>query len=87
MKRKTKFNLGMPIPGKLQRTGEVITAMTGNVNFTAPNPDLATVDAAIIALAATYQAANDGGKTPKAEQRTKNQELNDLLRPLRDYLN
>jgi hypothetical protein len=87
MKRKAKFNLGMPIPVKLQRTGEIVTAMTGNVNFTTPNPDLAVVETARSELAAAHQTALDGGKSAKADQRTKNLALNELLRPLRDYVN
>lgn len=87
MKRKAKFNLDMPIPDKLQRTSEIITAMTGNANFPTPNPDLADVETARAALAAAFQKALDGARTAKADQRTKNDELNELLRPLRDYVN
>ena len=87
MKRKAKFDLDMPIPAKLQRTSEIITAMTGNANFPIPNPDLADVQTALDALATAYQSALDGGKSAKAEQRTKDSDLKNLLRPLRNYVN
>ena len=87
MKRKAKFHLEMPIPEKLQRTSEIITAMTGNANFPTPNPDLADVQLAHDALAAAYQNALDGGRSAKAEQRTKDADLKNLLRPLRNYVN
>ncbi len=87
MKRKAKFDLGMPIPAKLQRTSEIITVMTDNPLFTTPNPPLATVATARDELAAAYQDALDGGRTAKALQRTKNEALNNLIRPLRAYVN
>ena len=87
MKRKAKFNLAMPIPQKLQRIGDIITSMTGNTNFPTPTPDLAVVDAATTDLQKAYQAALDKSLTAKAEQRTKNEELNSLIRQLRDYVN
>lgn len=87
MKRKAKFDLGMPIPQKTQRAQEIVNALTDNVSFPAPVPALNTVQAAIDELTAAYQAALDRSLSAKALQRTKNEALNDNLRPLRDYVN
>lgn len=87
MKRKAKFNLSMPIPQKLSRTGEIVTSMTGNPDFPVPVPDLANVSTAVSELGTAHQAALDKGLTAKADQRAKNVVLNDLLRQLRDYVN
>ena len=45
------------------------------------------MDAATTDLQKAYQAALDKSLTAKAEQRTKNEELNSLIRQLRDYVN
>ena len=87
MKRKAKFNLAMPIPQKIQRVGDIVSSMTGNANFPTPSPDLALVTTAEGNLEKAYQAALDKSLTAKAEQRTKNEDLNSLIRQLRDYVN
>lgn len=88
MKRKAKFNLSMPIPQKLQRTQEIVDQIGANVaTFVTPSPPLVDVQNAKDNLSKAYNAALDGGKTAKAEQRTANTDLNNLLRPLRDYVN
>ena len=87
MNRKAKFNMAMPIPQKLNRAEEIVNAMTGNANFPTPTPDLALVQTAIDNLRAAYQKGLDKSLTAKAEQRTRNDELTELLRPLRDYVN
>lgn len=77
----------MPIPNKIQRTSEILNAMDQNTNFPTPNPALQAVQQALDELSAAYQAALDGGKTAKANQRTKEAALDDLLRPLKNYVN
>lgn len=88
MKRKAVFNLGMPIPLKIQRTQEILDKMGLNVStFPNPTPPLPDVQAAKEELEKAYTAALDGGLTAKSEQRQKNIELDNALRPLRDYVN
>ena len=88
MKRKAKFKLSMPIPQKLQRTQEIIDQMGANSSiFVTPSPALSEVQDAKDNLSKAYNAALDGGRTAKAEQRTANAALNNKLRPLRDYVN
>ena len=87
MKRKAKFDLAMPIPDKLQRTQDIVSNMDGNANFPTPSPALADVTTAVNDLQKAYQKALDRSLTAKAEQRTANGKLNDLLRQLRDYVN
>lgn len=79
--------MAMPIPLKLNRAEEIVNAMTDNVNFPTPSPALADVQTAIDRLRDAYQAALDKSLSAKAEQRTRNNELTLLLRPLRDYVN
>lgn len=88
MKRKAKFDLSMPIPQKLQRTQEIIDSIGTNTTvFVTPSPPLVDVQSAKDDLSKAYNAALDGGGTAKAEQRTANENLNNVLRPLRDYVN
>ncbi|MGB0918590.1 MAG: fibronectin type III domain-containing protein [Flavobacteriales bacterium] len=87
MKRRAKFNLAMSIPQKLQRIGDILSSMSGNPSFPAPTPDLDAVSNAVASLQKAYQAALDRSLTAKAEQRTKNDDLNSLIRQLRDYVN
>lgn len=87
MKRKAKFDLAMPIPVKLLRASEIVESMDGNPDFPTPSPPLADITTAIGNLQKAYQKALDRSLTAKAEQRTANEELNDLLRQLRDYVN
>lgn len=55
---KVKLNFrGLPIPEKLVRAQQIITAMTGNANFTSPHPALAQVTTATNDLDAAYAAA------------------------------
>lgn len=88
MKRKAVFDLGMPIPQKLQRTQDIIEKMGANDSiYPNPSPPLADVQVARGNLEKAYTIALDGGRTAKGEQRQRNSELDDVLRPLRDYVN
>jgi len=87
MKRKAKFDLSTPIPEKMGRVADIISSMTGNPDFPTPSPDLALVQTALDELAAAYQKGLDKSLTAKADQRAKNLALNELIRPLRDYVN
>ena len=88
MKRKAVFDLGMPIPQKIQRTQDIIDKMGLNVTtFPNPTPPLVDVQTAKDNLEKAYTIALDGSRTAKSEQRQKNTELDNALRPLRDYVN
>ena len=55
-----KVKLGlfrMPIPVKAELAARIVTAMTGNANFTTPNPALADITAAKTALETAYNDA------------------------------
>ncbi|MFA5795228.1 MAG: fibronectin type III domain-containing protein [Candidatus Brocadiia bacterium] len=55
---KVKLGLkGMPIPDKIALATRIVTAMTGNANFTTPNPALADITAKTTALRTSYNDA------------------------------
>ena len=55
---KVKLGLkNMPIPVKAELATRIVTAMTGNANFTTPNPALADITAAKTALETAYNDA------------------------------
>ena len=76
----------LSIAQKIQKGREVITHMTGNTNFTTPNPTLAVITAAINGLETASEAAADGGKALKANMRAKEKILNDLMVQLEEYI-
>jgi hypothetical protein len=54
---KPKLNLqNMTVLQKIQKANDIVTAMTGNANFTTPNPSLATVTTKADAAAAAFSA-------------------------------
>ena len=62
----------LTIPGKIALARKIVTAMTGNPNFPAPNPPLADITAAANGLEASYNAALcqlGGGPLPKKPPR------------------
>ena len=75
-----------PIPAKIQKTREIVADMTGNVNFSNPNPALGTVTNAVNDLETKHEAAADGGKTLKNIMRAANKVLNDLMSQLESYV-
>jgi hypothetical protein len=78
------YRLGIAL--KIQKAKEVVNRMTGNANFTTPNPALAVLTAAINALEAAYEAAADGGKTLTATMHAKEAILDGLMAQLEDYI-
>ncbi len=65
---KVKLNLGrLSIPQKLTLGQNIITAMTGNANFPAPNPTLAAMQTAVTNL----QTKNNAVEAGKAAQEQK----------------
>jgi len=78
------YRLG--IAQKIQKARAIVTRMTGNTNFTTPNPALAAITAAINALETAFEAAADGGKTLKAAMHAKEKILNGLMVQLEEYI-
>jgi hypothetical protein len=76
----------LSIPEKIQKSREVVTHLTGNVNFTTPNPTLAVVTTAINALETAHELAADGGKALKSAMRAKEKVLVDLMVQLQEYV-
>lgn len=69
---KVKLNLkNQTIPQKVQFLQQVVTAMTGNPNFTTPVPDLMAITAAVTDLEIKYNAAQAARQT--AQQKTTEQ--------------
>jgi hypothetical protein len=64
----------------------IVRAMTGNPRFPSPDPQLATVEAAIEALAAAETAAHTRMQGTVAVRDQKRQALVVLLQQLRDYV-
>ena len=71
-----KLNLHhLTIPQKVQKFRQIVTAMTGNVNFTTPDPALAAITAANNNLESAYNDAQAARET--AKQKTDLQEAAD----------
>ena len=65
---KIKLNLkSLSTPEKIARARQIVTALTGNKDFTTPNPSLAQVTAAIDAVA----QLNDDVQAARAAARAK----------------
>lgn len=67
MANKIKLDLfGKTVPGKIQFMRQVVTQMTGNANFTTPNPALATITTKVNTLETSFntqQTAQQAAKT------------------------
>src|SRR5437868_1347096 len=69
---KIKLNLkNLSTPEKIARARQIVAALTGNKDFTAPNPPLAEVTAALEAVEQAY----DNVQAKRAEARAKTSEL------------
>jgi hypothetical protein len=81
-----KLNLrSLSIPEKTARAQQIVTALTGNPNFTSPHPPLAQVTAAIGELEAASnaaQAARQEAKARTAAQNAKEEALDQILTQL-----
>lgn len=87
--KKVKVKLGLKsysASEKVELARSIVTAMTGNVNFTAPNPALNVVASAATDLDNALQAAQDNGKTQKALARAAETTLDNLLTQLALYV-
>src|SRR2546423_15434577 len=70
---KIKLNLRtLSTPEKIARARQIVAALTDNKNFTAPNPTLEQVTAAIAAV----EQLNDDVQAARAEAKVKTSELN-----------
>lgn len=78
-----KLNLrDLTIPQKVQKARQIVTAMTGNANFTTPDPALAAITTATDGLEAKYneaQAARDAAKARTDLQDAAARTLDQLL--------
>jgi hypothetical protein len=85
-----KLNLrNLSIPEKLARAQQIVTALTGNSNFTSPHPPLAQVTAIIEDLEAAShaaQAARQEAKARTAAQNAKDEALDQTLTQLVAYV-
>jgi hypothetical protein len=83
---KIKLNLRtLTIPEKLARSQQIVAALTGNPNFTAPHPPLSQVTATINELEAASnaaQAARQEAKAKTAAQKTKEEALDKIMTQL-----
>jgi hypothetical protein len=87
---KIKLNLrNMNYSEKLQFARQIVTSMTGNANFTTPEPPLTAVSSAADALEAAYNEANVARQEAAAKvssQDDKDSALNAVLMKLANYV-
>ncbi len=84
---RVKLGLGvLPIPELIQVCSEIVTKMSGNALYPAPNPSIKEMEDALKALNETYQAALYGGKTLKAEMYIAEKRLRGLMSQLMAYV-
>ena len=80
---KIKLNLSrLPLPEKIAKAKQIVTAMDGNANFPTPVPPLATLTTAINEAEAAFtaaQAARQDAKTKTTTQTLKEDALDRLL--------
>jgi hypothetical protein len=87
---KIKLNLQrLTIPEKTVRAQQIVAALTGNANFTSPQPPLAQTTAAIEELNAAYlaaQTARQEAKNRTSLQNQKEEALDSVLGQLASYV-
>jgi hypothetical protein len=71
----------------IQLARHIVLMMTGNVNFTTPNPALADITAKALALETAYEASLEGNHAKVAESNQLKQDLKHLLSFLAMYVN
>jgi hypothetical protein len=74
------------VPLKIQKAKNIVSKMTGNANFTTPNPALDVVMNAINKLEISYAASLDGGISKTALMRTDTATLDLLIAQLMNYV-
>src|SRR6516164_4913569 len=67
-------------------TENVIKCLTGNLNYTTPNPPLIAVTAALTEFTTALSAAADGGKQATAAKNEKRTTLLTVMRQLASYV-
>ena len=78
---KIKLNLhSLTIPEKIARSQQIVAALTGNPNFTAPHPPLSEVTAAINDLETASNAAQVARQDAKAKTAAQNAKEEALIR-------
>ena len=76
---KIKLNLrALSIPEKVARARQIVTALTGNADFTSTQPPLAQVTATIDGLEAAYTDAQAARQEAKAKTSVQNQREEDF---------
>ena len=87
---KIKLNLSrLTIPEKIALAQKIVAAMTGNANFTSPQPSLTSVTATITNLNTSYteaQAARSDAKNKTTIQNQMEEALDGALSQLGDYV-
>lgn len=87
---KIKLNLQrLTIPEKVARSRQIVAAMTGNADFTSPQPTLTQITDAVNELEAAYHASQTARQEAKAktmEQNQKEETHDDLLTQLAGYV-
>ena len=87
-KAKVKIDVYMSlnIPGKIQYARDRVIDMTGNPNFTTPNPPLLVVKGAADDLETKYNLAQGGGPADTTAQNAAELVLDDLMRKEAAYV-
>lgn len=76
----TKLGLSRrPLLTRLQRVQDIITAMTGNANFTTPNPPLATVQLQLTATETAFTAYDNAKSDCRVKLDERTAELENLM--------
>ncbi len=65
----------LSVPEQIERARQIVFKMTGNVNYTTPNPSLANMTAANDALEDAYNASRNRDKEKVAAMRLRRKEL------------
>lgn len=87
---KIRLNLSrMPIPQKIARSQQILTALTGNTSFPTPAPALASVKTAIDDLDASFTAAHVARQTARqktSDMTNKEDALDQIMTQLAAYV-
>ena len=86
--KRTIVSLKLPVsvPALLQTTKVILLAVTHNPSFPAPDPSLATLQAALLALEEAETAVRSGSRGAAASRDEKRRELGTLLRQVGAYV-
>ncbi|MEO6831610.1 MAG: fibronectin type III domain-containing protein [Chitinophagaceae bacterium] len=84
-KVKTNFSR-LSIPDKARKAASLVTALTGNENFSTPKPALETLTATVKALDAAKEAALDGGKSKTEALHACEDKLDAMITTLAGYV-